>query len=200
MKYLVKFSLFEEINPRDISMIESNFNDYFTVSFEFEIETDDKDGVETRFEELDDDLIEDIITTVIIDLKIRKKSEKNLVVSLSYEISELAENDLLDIKTLEELLNPNKYESSREKEIISHLRGSIVSCVYEEEEGYLEIKVRENMPNFVRKWNDKIDFVGDATLDRGIEIKPKTYTKRLSESIEMINCPLSFFSMTVSKN
>ena len=43
------------------------------------------------------------------------------------------------------------------------------------------------MPNFVRKWNDKIDFVGDATLDRGIEIKPKTYTKSLSESIEMIN-------------
>ena len=112
MKHLVKFSLFEEINPRDISMIESNFNDYFTVSFEFEIETDDKDGLETRFEELDDDLIEDIITTVIIDLKIRKKSEKNLVVSLSYEIGELAENDLLDIKTLEELLDPNKYESS----------------------------------------------------------------------------------------
>jgi len=187
MKHLVKFSLFEEINPRDISMIESNFNDYFTVSFEFEIETDDKDGVETRFEELDDDLIEDIITTVIIDLKIRKKSEKNLVVSLSYEIGELAENDLLDIKTLEELLDPDKYESSREKEIISHLRGSIVSCVYEEEEGYLKNKVQEHMPNFVRKWNDKIDFVGDATLDRGIEIKPKTYTKSLSESIEMIN-------------
>lgn len=47
--------------------------------------------------------------------------------------------------------------------------------------------VRTHMPNFIRKWNRKIDFVGDATLERGIEIKPKTYIPSLSESIEMIN-------------
>ena len=47
--------------------------------------------------------------------------------------------------------------------------------------------VKQHMPNFTRKWYRKIDFVGDSTLDRGIEIKPKTYIPSLSESIEMIN-------------
>ena len=42
MKYIFDFYKFnEEINPRDISFIESKFDNYFTIAFEFEVETED---------------------------------------------------------------------------------------------------------------------------------------------------------------
>ena len=50
MKHLVRFSLYEEVNPKDISFIESELDNYFTVAFEFEIETKDTSNIKTKFE------------------------------------------------------------------------------------------------------------------------------------------------------
>ena len=94
---------------------------------------------------------------------------------------------MVDETTLDKIFDINKLSTEREKEIVIHLRDSIKSVVIEENYAYLKRMVKRHLPNFTRKWNRKIDFVGDATLDRGIEIKPKTYVTSLSESIEMIN-------------
>ena len=186
MKHLTKFSLFEEVNPRDIAMIESDLNDYFTISFEFEIETKDKTHIKTRFKDIDDDAIDDIEETVISDFKIRKKSEKELVSNLMIELQELIYDKELTIESFEKLFDLSKYVDM-EREIVQHIKRSIVSYVFEEDYKYLRKKVQENLPNFYKKWNNRMDYVGDASLDRGIEIKPKTYTKSLSEAIELLN-------------
>lgn len=187
MKHLIRFSLFEEVNPKDISFIESELDNYFTVAFEFEIETLDRSNIKTKFKDIDEDSIDDIIEIVYKDMSIRKKSEKELVSNLMYTLYDYVESKSIDLETFENMFDLNKYETEREKEIIEHLRNSIKSFVYEENYAYLKRMVKSHMPNFVRKWNRKIDFVGDATLERGIEIKPKTYIPSLSESIEMIN-------------
>jgi hypothetical protein len=185
MKHLVRFSLFEEVNPKDIYEIESKFNDYFTIAFEFEIETLDKDSL--KFKELDEDTIEDVLDTVSTDLKIRKRSEKDLIFNLAYTLYDEILSKNVNINTFDNIFDVTNYTDERQIEIISHLKNSLKSVIIEENYTYLKRMVRTHMPNFVRKWNRKIDFVGDATLERGIEIKPKTYIPSLSESIEMIN-------------
>ncbi len=187
MKHLVRFSLYEEVNPKDISFIESELDSYFTVAFEFEIETKDTSNIKTKYEDLDEDVVEDILTIVIKDMKIRKKSEKEILYNLAYELFDHIEYDLVDNTTFEKIFDLNKYKDDREKEIVAHLKDSIKSVIYEEDYTYLKRMCKRHLPNFTRKWSRKIDFVGDATLDRGIEIKPKTYIPSLSESIEMIN-------------
>ena len=187
MKHLIKFNLFEEVNPRDISFIENELDNYFTVAFEFEIETNDKKNIKTKYDDLDEDVVEDILTIVIKDLKIRKKLEKDLLYTLAYELYDHIEYEMIDDNTFEKIFDISNYKDEREKEIVSHLKDSIKSVIYEEDYNYLKRMVKSNLPNFTRKWSRKIDFVGDATLDRGIEIKPKTYISSLSQSIEMIN-------------
>ena len=187
MRHLVRFSLFEEVNPKDIQEIESNFNSYFTIAFEFEIETEDKSNILTKFDEIDEDSIDDIENVVCKDMGIRKKSETELVSTLLYELLDYVEYNTIDLETFEKMFDVNRYETEREKEIIDHLKNSIKSFVYEENYTFLKRMVKTHLPNFTRKWNRKIEFVGDATLERGIEIKPKTYIPSLSESIEMIN-------------
>lgn len=187
MKHLIKFSLFEEVNPRDISFIESDLDNYFTVAFEFEIETEDTTNIKIKYDELDEDTVEDVISTVMSDFRVRKKSEKDLIAGLAYDLYDLVENDIATDDSFAKIFDTEKYKSEREKELVSHLRDSIKSVIYEENYTYLKRMVKLHLPNFTRKWNRKIDFVGDATLERGIEIKPKTYIPSLSESIDMIN-------------
>lgn len=187
MKHLVKFSLFEEVNPRDISYIESELDRYFTVAFEFEIETKDTNNIKTKFEELDEDVIEDILAIVMKDMKVRKKSEKELLYDLAYNLYDHIEYEMVDDNTFESIFDLSKCKDEREKDIVLHLKDSIKSIVYQEDYPYLKRMVKKHLPNFSSKWNRKIDYVGDATLDRGIEIKPKTYIPSLTQSIEMIN-------------
>lgn len=187
MRYLVKFSLFEEVNPRDIAFIESELDNYFTVAFEFEIETLDKAGLKYKYKDLDEETIEDVLETVTKDFKIRKKSEKDLIINLAYSLYDEVESKNVDDNTFDRIFDISRYTDERQIEIVSHLKNSLKSVIIEEDYTYLKRMVRTHMPNFVRKWNRKIDFVGDATLERGIEIKPKTYIPSLSESIEMIN-------------
>jgi len=108
MKHLIKFSLFEEVNPKDIAMIES-FSDYFTVAFEFEIETLDRSNIKVKFKDIDEDAVEDIIDIVYKDMRIRKKSEKDLVYDLMYKLYDHVEDKSIDLNTFEEMFDINKY-------------------------------------------------------------------------------------------
>lgn len=187
MKHLIKFNLFEEISPKDINFISTELDKYFTLSFEFEIETDDKSNIKTKFKDLDDDSIDDIMDIVSKDMKIRKRSERDLISGLMYELEDHIQFHTINIPTFDKIFNLDKYSTDREKEIVTHLKNSIVAFVYEEDYVYLNRMIKTHLPNFSRKWDRKLDYVGDATLERGIEIKPKTYLNSLSEAIEMIN-------------
>lgn len=186
MKHLVKYKLFEEVNKRDIAFIQREFSSYFTISFEFEIETLDESGIEIDFTELDDEIIEDVIQTTKKDLVIRRKSEKDLVNDLAYKLMDEVEFGTCDLETFNQIFRVSDEVMGREREIIKHLKTVIMSFISIDDFEYLKSKVIEHLPNFVNKWSDRIDYVGDATLDRGIEIKPKTFVNSLSEGIEMI--------------
>ena len=57
MKFLKRF---EEINPKDIAFISNNLDNYFTIAFEFEIETEDTTGYVYDFTDIDDELIDEV--------------------------------------------------------------------------------------------------------------------------------------------
>lgn len=187
MKHVIKFKTFEEINPKDIAYISTEFDNYFTLAFEFEIETDDESNMSWKMDEFDEETLEDIIETVISDLKLRRKKDQQLVFDLAYEAFDYIESGQFNIDIFEEIFNIDKYESEFDKEVVIHLKGSLKAEILEEDYSYLKRKVKQNLPNFWRNWIRKIDFVPDATLDRGIEIKPKSYLKSVSEGISMIN-------------
>jgi hypothetical protein len=187
MKHLIKFNLFEEVNPKDIALMQKDFDDYFTLSFEFEIETEDRTNMNMKFSDIDEDSVEEILETIKSDLKIKKKDEEEFVDGLLYDLLDYCESKEIDIKKFEEIFHYKQYESEREYTIAKHARGSVLAYILEENYTYLKRMVKRELPDFYRKWIRKLDFVGDATLDRGIEIKPKTYLNSISNAIEILN-------------
>lgn len=187
MKYISKFSIFEEINPKDISFVES-LDGYFTTSFEFEIETADRSNIKIDFSILhDDDTVHDITSIIKQELKLRERSEKNLVDDIIQSIIDATDEGIISNEMLFDILNPGNYTTIREVEIVTFTKDILMSHISGEDIGYMTEKAKEFLPNFTSKWASQIDFVEDATLERGIEIKPKTYLKGIPEGIEMIN-------------
>lgn len=197
MKYLVKFKLFEEINPRDISYVVSEFDDYFTVSFEFEIETEDRTDIKLNFEDFDDEIAEDVISLVYSDLEIRGRVNRKLVKDIVYSLLDHVESGMVDVKTFNSILSDSLAKDQEQANIIRHTRGVISSFIGIEDLTHLKKMVKTHLSDFYSKWYRKIDFVGDATLERGIEIKPKTYLRSISDSIVMLN---DFFTNLKSQN
>lgn len=187
MKFLVKFSLFEEASYKQMKSISSDYDDYFTVAFEFEIETLDDSNKTLEFDQFDDTMLDDIYSDVTRELSIRRNVEKNIVKELLYDFLDQIESDNANENIIDEIFNPDNFTSDREKKIVEFLKSVVIKSVLIEDYSYLKEMCYKWLPNFISKWEDKIDFVGDATLDRGIEIKPKTYLNSLSEAKEMIN-------------
>lgn len=191
MKHLVRFSLFEEVNPRDISFV-TQMDDYFTVAFEFEIETVDRENIKIDFSILyDDDVVSDMLDIIRMEMSLKKKSEKKLVEDIIYSIIDAAEEGIITNEMLFDIFNPDNFKTDREVEIASFTKSILMSHISGEDLGHMKKQAKKYLPNFTRKWARKIDYVEDATLERGIEIKPKKYLIGLSEGIEMIN---DFFS------
>jgi hypothetical protein len=187
MKHIAKFTLFEEVNPKDISFIES-LDSYFTISFEFEIETQDRTNIKMDFNILEEEeTIEDILNTIKKELKITKRSEKRYIEDIVYSIVNESGKRSITNEIFFDIFDTRKCENIREIEILSFTKNILMSHISVEDIIYLTNKSKEYLPNFTKKWIDKIDFVEDATLDRGIEIKNKTYLSGISEGIEMIN-------------
>jgi hypothetical protein len=188
MEFIKKWSLFnEEINPKDIGYIESNFDDYFTISFEFEIETKDLTDIKINFDEYDDEVFDEVIKTAKSDLSIRKRSEIEIINKLSLSILDMVELGTPTLEEFNKIFDTEPDDDYRKKQITSHLKSVIMSFISIEDLYHLKKMVFEKLPNFISKWGDSLDYVGDATLDRGIEIKPKTYVKSLSSAIELLS-------------
>lgn len=181
MKFLKRF---EEINPKDIAFIVSTLDNYFTIAFEFEIETDDETGYEYDFNEIDDELIEEVFDEVRKELKIRSVRDKQFLRDLCDSIIEYINDGSLSQETFEQIFVNNFTDS--EKNISQHLRSVLLSQIISNDFYYLKSKAILHLQSFVDKWGDEIEFIQDVTLDRGIEIKPKSYVVGISKSIEMI--------------
>ena len=186
MKYIFDFYKFnEEINPRDISFIESKFDNYFTIAFEFEIETDDVGNYQHDFAEIDEDVLDDTFKDVKKELGLTRRSDVIFLKSLLDSILELVDVDELDemgFNSVFELSNPDDIQIKISEFTKSILLSQITSNDFE----YLSEMVRIHLKPFLDKWGDDVDLIGDVTLDRGIEIKPKTYLIGISKGIEMI--------------
>jgi hypothetical protein len=191
MKYIRRFKLFEEISKKDLNFISTEYNDWFTIGFEFEIETSDQKGNKPDFSGWDEDVCQEVIQTAISELNLRKKSEKDFVKSLVYNLTDMCEFDEIDLKKYNDLFDDSKFSQSEWVEIICHLRNLCDSIIFSENLEYLTDKVYQYLPNFCEKWRDEISFIGDSTLTRGIEIKSKTYCTSVDKAIEMCS---DFFS------
>lgn len=189
MKHLLRFSLFEEVNPKDIAFIET-MDQYFTVSFEFEIETDDLSNIKINYNYIyDDDIVDDIISSVIEEMNANEE-ESEMIEDLVYSFIDTVEQRSLegevDISFLKSIFEDDVFENDRKNQIAFFTKSVIMSQIIGDDLPYMKRMFKKNFPNFNKKWKNDLDFVLDPTLDRGIEVKPKTYLSGLSDSIEMI--------------
>jgi hypothetical protein len=186
MNHLLRFSLFEEVNPKDIAFIES-ISDYFTTAFEFEIETEDKTNIKIDFSILyDDDVVTDMIDIVRLEMDLKRKKEKDLVENIIYSVIDATEEGIITNDMLFDIFNPENFETDRDAEIASFTKSILISHISGEDLSYMKKQAKKYLPNFTKKWDRKLDYVEDATLERGIEIKPKKYLTSLSDGIQMI--------------
>lgn len=186
MKHLLRFSLFEEVNPKDIAFIES-ISDYFTTAFEFEIETEDKTNIKIDFSILyDDDVVNDMIDIVRLEMGLKRKKEKDLVENLIYSVIDATEEGIVTNEMLFDIFNPDNFSTDKESEIASFTKSILMSHISGEDLSYMKKQAKKYLPNFTSKWARKLDYVEDATLERGIEIKPKKYLITLSDGVQMI--------------
>ena len=162
--------------------------DYFTVAFEFEIETQDKDNIKLDFSILeDDDIIDDIKQIVKTELRLRGRKQKELVDNLVDSLVELLEDGIISNEDFFKIFDEGNYDNITEMEIAGFTKSILMSHISGEDTEYLIEKAKEHLPKFTKKWGELVDFVEDATLERGIEIKPKSYVVGISKGIEMIN-------------
>ena len=175
----------------------NNFLEQLTIAFELEIECNDP-NIKTTIHE--DDLIEDIKFKLKSLLKNENIDYSEKIFFIEELINCIDFDD--DIETLDNLLNYNNYKDNLESIIVYH-----ASLIYEDAYSqmemdesdlttderiiYLKDKVELHLPNFYNKHINDLDFVLDATLDKGIEIKQKTYIDGFNNSILFID---DFFS------
>lgn len=184
MKYLKKFLLFEA-SIKDIEKVFSGFNDYFTVAFEFELETDDKSNINIQIEDIDEDTIEEVADITTSELKIRSKKDRDLINDILMDLLDMIQNN--EFSEIYEIFDKSNFETDREKEIAKHFKELLLSYISGGDLEYMIEMSKKHLPNFTKKWENEIEYVGDATLERGIEIKLKEYVKGLDTAIEMIN-------------
>lgn len=179
MKFLKRF---EEINPKDIAFISNNLDNYFTIAFEFEIETDDTTGYVYDFTDIDDELIDEVHNDVKRELRLRSRRHLDYLRQICDVLISHFEEDDLDEITFNQILD----SKSDYPEIIEHLKSNLLSQIIANDFNYLKEKAQIHLKSFFDKWKDEVEFIPDVTLTRGIEIKPKSYVVGMTRSIEMI--------------
>lgn len=184
-----------EFNHKDLNLITSEeISERFTIAFEIEMECDDPKVRPIIHEQ---DLIDELRRKAYMLLKSEKIdfSEKIFFIE---EVTNACDFDD-DDETLDNALNWELYEDKTEQIIVYYLNvifQDIFERVDEErmkhsyEEDflkYLSIKVKEYFPKLWKKYKDNLECVMDMTLDKGIEIKQKTYIDGINNSIEFLN-------------
>lgn len=190
MKFLKRF---EEINPKDIAFVSNNLDDYFTIAFEFEIETEDEAGYVYDFTDIDDELIDEVHDEVKRELKLRSRRHLDYLRELCDILISYYEEDTLDEVSFNQIFEiPSDYP-----EILNQVKSNLLSQIIANDFNYLKEKAQIHLKSFFDRWGEEVEFIPDVTLDRGIEIKPKTYVVGISRSIEMIE---DFYTALKSQN
>lgn len=190
MKFLKRF---EEINPKDIAFISNNLDNYFTIAFEFEIETEDETGYMYDFTDIDDELIDEVHDDVKRELKLRSRRHVDYLRELCDVLISYYEEDSLDEAIFKQIFaSPSDYP-----EILNQVKSNLLSQIIANDFNYLKDKAEIHLKSFLDRWGEEVEFIPDVTLDRGIEIKPKTYVVGISRAIEMID---DFYTALKSQN
>lgn len=171
----------------------NNFLEQLTIAFELEIECNDP-NIKIIIHE--DDLINDIKFKLKSLLKNENVDYSEKILFIEELINCVDFDD--DIETLDNLLNYDNYKNELEI-IIVYYASMIYEDAYNKMEmdesdlttderiTYLKDKVELHLPNFYKKHLNDLDFVLDVTLDKGIEIKQKTYINGFNNSVLFLN-------------
>tara|TARA_R110000772_G_scaffold20466_5_gene56837 strand:+ start:6304 stop:7416 length:1113 start_codon:yes stop_codon:yes gene_type:complete len=191
-----------EFNKKDKEVI-NYASDIFTVSLEFELETDDTEG--SSHEEVDDnnnnnnnnnttntdsylDISRENAMKYIKDEYTGDEQEKlyTLIDEILDQLELIGEenDDDFNLTIFDEYLD---ITNGFEKNLIKVLHADYLTYFTYDNIDFLTDKVKEHMPKFYNKWSDLLKFEIDATLNRGIEFSPLTYMSGIDESIELIN-------------
>ena len=184
-----------EFNRKDINLLYSKeVSENFTIAFELEMECDDPEIDPIKHEK---DLIKELRNRLFTVLK-QEEVDYSEKIFFIEEITIACDFDD-DDETLDNVLDPDLYEDETEKLIafyLTTLYEEMFEEVQEEEEknsyersylGYLIKKVKLHLPNLWKKYKANLDCVLDMTLDKGIEVKQKTYIKGLENAIIFLN-------------
>jgi hypothetical protein len=188
-----------EFNRKDKELIKS-IGEIFTISLEFELETDDTEGAgeETedgripvnpnRYLEIARENSNEYITVT----KGTRHNDTEELLSLVEEIlTQLQltgdeDDDDYNLEIFEEYLDMYE-EGSFENDLIKSLHADYLTYWSSDNIDYLSGKVEEHMPNFFKKWWELLKFELDNTLRRGIEFSLLTYVNGIERAVELID-------------
>lgn len=172
-----------EFNRTDKHLIDSLGNT-FTISLEFELETNDLSGKENISEEK----FFNIITQQC--LKFIKSNNKDTELYITYVYEVLSELGLeegdedYNHELIEDYINSTS--DKFEKDLYRVIYSDYLTYWCSDNVEYLTDRVKENLPNFYKKWNSQLKFELDNTLQRGIEFSPIKYLNSIDETLEFI--------------
>lgn len=172
-----------EFNSNDKNLIKS-VGDIFTISLEFELETDDKEGNQNS-----NPNVYLSKTRLNIFNFLSDKNNEDLF-DLSEEIlSQLEFTEEDDDDSNEDIFNEYMDEfglGSVEHDLVQLIYSDYLSIWKSDDIKYLEDKVKQNLPIFYKKWVNELKFELDTTLNRGIEFSLKKWVSGLDKSIELV--------------
>lgn len=188
-----------EFNRKDKEVIKS-LNDIFTISLEFELETDDTEGAgeETedgripvnpnRYLEIarknSDDYIRINNGTRHNDTNNLKSLVEEILLQLQLTVDE--DDDDYNIEIFEDYLDTYE-EGTFENDLLKVLHADYLTYWSSDNIDYLSGKVEEHLPKFANKWWELLKFELDTTLKRGVEFSLLTYINGIDKAIEMID-------------
>jgi hypothetical protein len=173
-----------EFNRSDKYLISSLGNE-FTISLEFELETNDLSGKVNISKERFIDIIKEQSLKFIITNNKDLKYYTNLVDEI---VSELSLDDDFDDDDNYEIINDyiKSTKDKFEKDLYRVIYSDYLTYWCSDNIEYLTDKVKENLPIFYKKWNNTLKFELDNTLERGIEFSPKKYLNSIDETLDFI--------------
>lgn len=185
-----------EYKKSDVEFIKS-IGDKFTVAVEYELCANEDPEEEPGIDDYDK-AMKYVIETTILNLK-RKISWGTKISKPMEEIEEFIRDimeEVIDLyyegeedEVYDELLNPEMYDDPDEKFIIEALAANSMKFLETQNMDYLKDRVKENLPNFWKKYNRtfKYELEGDPEKQRIIEFSPKKYVEGLDNGIQQLN-------------
>lgn len=184
-----------KLNRKDLDLITSDeISERFTIAFEIEMECDDPKVEPITHEQ---DLITELRNKAY-SLLTNEKVDFSEKIMFIEEVTNACDFDD-DDETLDNVLDWELYKEKSEKIIVYYLNTiyqdiferidkKIIRQSYEKDFlKYLTGKVKFYFPKLWKKYRNNLECVMDMTLDKGIEIKQKTYIQGIDKALEFLN-------------